>query len=170
MVQKLPLDPPFPSFPPSSPPSSSTSPWLPEDVGRIPSFEELLQLTFGGEESPSSPAPSPTASLLRQARALAAREEYWTPSYYPEDQGEGEEGKEGRVGGETLALRWVKEYMELGPLAFGEKHLPASGTGLERQVMRRLVLAKGKRRGREGGRGGSSHMVTRAVGSGWAVA
>ena len=114
----------------------------------------------------------------------AAREEYWTPAYFPETVKEGQ-------GGETLALAWLEEYLEkgtfilwggegsvvcahcvqcstfardprptdlharmhawthahtrtqTGPEAFGQRHLPSSGEGLERQVMRRLIASKG---------------------------
>ena len=50
-----------------------------------------------------------------------------------------------------MALKWVKEYMEVGPAVFGERYLPSSGEGLERQVMRRLIAAKGE----YGGEGGT---------------
>lgn len=37
----------------------------------------------------------------------AAREEYWTPAYFPETAKEGE-------GGESLALAWLDEYLAMG--------------------------------------------------------
>jgi len=144
-IKGKPIDPPLPSLIPSLPPSSFSGAMT--DKGRLPSFEELLELAYGHEEGtspsslPSSLPPSSSAAV-KQARVHAAREEYWTPTYYPHEAGN-EGGREGG-GGESLALKWVKEYMEVGPAVFGERYLPSSGEGLERQVMRRLIAAKGE--------------------------
>ena len=152
-IKGKPIDPPLPT--PSLSPSSFSESIA--DKGRLPSFEELLELAYGHEEGsspfslPSSLPPSSAASI-KHARVHAAREEYWTPTYYPHEAGN-EGGKEGG-GGESLALKWLKEYMEVGPVVFGERYLPSSGEGLERQVMRRLIAAKGECGGREGGKEG----------------
>jgi hypothetical protein len=37
-----------------------------------------------------------------------------------------------------------KKQTHTGPEAFGQKHLPSSGAGLERQVMRRLIASQGR--------------------------
>lgn len=81
-----------------------------KDAGRLPTFEELLEAAHGHE-----------GPQIKATRAAAARDEFLTPVYGPVE------------GGEELALRWLNEYMELGPDAFGQKHLPLSGdNGLER--------------------------------------
>jgi hypothetical protein len=157
-----PCDAPHPS------PQGPLKTWLPPDLGRLPSFEELLALAYAEEED-----------LVRASKAAAEREEYTTPTY---DVAVGEDA------GESLALRcvvllrhpacpcgvcvmrgagtcawgpcmvsspscvcvhaaacrWLEEYLETGPEEFGAKHLPTTGEGLERAAIRRIIQAKGE--------------------------